>query len=140
MIFSKSRITFFTLFFFSMVVLHAQQTEKKSKYIYPTIESDSVFQNAIHSQEYVVVDFWAVWCRPCHLFLPEYEKIAKQFHKKVAFYKLNVDNCPLTVQEYKLQMIPVVIIFKKGEEVKRYVGLTSKERIIFDLEGIINKK
>ena len=125
---------------FSILVSCAQESNVKSKYIYPVIESDSVFQNAIISQEYVVVDFWAVWCRPCQMFLPEYEQIAKKFYKKVAFYKLDTDKCQATTKEYEAKMIPIIIIFKNGKEVKRYVGLTSKERIIFDLEEIIKKE
>ena len=118
----------------------AQEAGKHSKYIHPLIEADSVFQKAIQSQEYVVVDFWAVWCRPCQLFLPEYEEIAKKFYKKAAFYKLNFDSCQATAKEYDVKAIPVIIIFKNGKEVKRYVGLTVKERIIFDLEEVMKEK
>jgi thioredoxin len=117
--------------------LYAQKSQSKSKYIHPTIESDSVFRSAISSQEYAVVDFWAVWCRPCQLFLPEYEQVAKKFYKKVSFYKLDVDKCPITAQEFNVKAIPLIIIFKNGKEVKRYAGLTAKERIIFDIEEII---
>ena len=136
----RNILIFSGLYVFCFLVSHAQESGKMSKYIHPVIELDSVFQNAIQSQEYVVVDFWAVWCRPCQLFLPEYEEIAKKFHKKVAFYKLNIDSCTATAQEYNTKMIPVIIIFKNGKEVKRYVGLTAKERIMFDLEEIIGTK
>jgi len=115
--------------------LYAQKSD--SKYIHPTIESDSVFQSAILSQEYVMVDFWAIWCKPCQLFSTEYEQIAKKFYKKVSFYKLDVDKCQITANEFNVKMIPVMIIFKNGKEIKRYVGLTAKERIIFDIEEII---
>ena len=118
---------------------YTQETEKKSRFIGPTIESDAAFEKAIQSQEYVVVDFWAVWCRPCQLFAPEFEKIAKKFYKKASFYKLNVDLCPATSIKYDAKMIPLIVIFKNGKEVKRYFGLTAKERIIFDLEGIMKR-
>ena len=130
-------LVFSVLCLFCYFSSYSQEDVKKSKYIHPIIEADSVFQSAILSQEYVVVDFWAVWCRPCQLFLPEYEEIAKKFHKKASFYKINIDKCATTAQEYNTKMIPVIIIFKNGKEVKRYVGLTAKERIIFDLEEII---
>ena len=131
---------FFLGFLFCFCASFAQESGKKSKYIQPIIESDTAFQAAILSQDYVVVDFWAVWCRPCQLFLPEYEEIAKKFHKKAGFYKLNFDSCQATAQEYDVKMIPVIIIFKHGKEVKRYTGLTAKERILFDLKGIIETK
>jgi len=134
-------ILIFSIFsIFCFFAANAQQPDKKSKYVYPVIESDSAFQNAIQSHEYVVVDFWAVWCKPCQMFTPEYEEIAKKLHKKVSFYKLNIDKCQAIAKEYNAVMIPVIIIFKNGKEVKRYVGLTAKERIIFDLEEIIKNK
>ena len=136
----RNILIFSSLFVFCYVVSYSQESNKKSKYIYPTIESDSVFQNAIQSHEYVVVDFWAVWCRPCQLFVPEYEEIAKKFHKKASFYKLNVDSCQATAKEYEAKMIPVILVFKNGKEIKRYVGLTAKERIMFDLEEIMRTK
>ena len=132
----EKKLIFIGLFIFCFVFLHAQQSPKTSKYIHPIIESDSAFQSAIQSHEYVVVDFWAIWCKPCQLFLPEYEEIAKKLYKKVSFYKLDADKCIATMQEYDVKLIPMIIIFKKGVEVKRYIGLTAKERIIFDLEEI----
>ncbi len=136
----RKKTIFSLIVIFNVLVSNAQELGKKSKYIHPTIESDSVFQNAILSQRYVVVDFWAVWCKPCQLFLPEYEEIAKKFYKKIGFYKLDIDKCQATAQEYDVKMIPVIIIFKNGKEAKRYVGLTAKERIMFDLEEIMKMK
>jgi thioredoxin len=137
MIILRNILIFCTLYILNTLNVHGQDVDKKSKYIQPIIESDSVFYSVIRSQEYVVVDFWAVWCRPCQLFLPEYEEIAKKFYKKASFFKLNIEQCPDTTEEYDVKMIPVIIIFKKGKEVKRYVGLTDKARITFDLEEII---
>ena len=117
--------------------LFSQKNEKQSKYIYPTLTSDSAFREAITAQPITVVDFWAVWCKPCQFFLPEYEEVAKTLHKKAGFYKLDYDLCKATAEQYKISAIPVIIIFKNGEEVKRYTGLTSKERIIVDLKAII---
>lgn len=111
------------------LVTNAQESEKSSKYIYPIIESDSAFQNAILSQKYVVVDFWAIWCRPCNLFSPEYEQIAKKFHKKAAFYKLNIDKCQATVIKYNTKIIPVIIIFKNGKEENDIPDLLQKKEL-----------
>lgn len=113
--------------------------DKLSEYIYPMITTDSAFKAAIVSQSIVVIDFWAKWCLPCQQFLPEYEEVAKTLHKKVGFYKLNFDSCKATDEEYLVAVIPTIIIFKNGEEVKRYVGLTSKEQLITDLKEIIKK-
>jgi thioredoxin len=116
--------------------LQAQKAEKQSPHI-KLIVSDSAFVKEIYNHKIVVVDFWAVWCKPCQFFLPEYESVAKAYHKKAVFYKLDFDLCKATAEQYQVVSIPVIIIFKNGEEMKRYTGLTSKERIIIDLEEII---
>jgi thioredoxin-like negative regulator of GroEL len=57
-------------------------------------------------------------------------------HKKAGFYKLDFDLCKATNEQYQVAVIPAIIVFKNGKEVKRYTGLTSKERIIADLKII----
>ena len=133
---NKLRFLFFSILLLVNFCLQAQQTEKQNPYI-QLINSDSVFVSAIQSKNIVVVDFWAIWCKPCQYFLTEYEAVAKTYHKKAKFYKLNYDLCITTTEQYQVASIPTIIIFKNGEEVKRYIGLTSKERIILDLKTII---
>lgn len=126
---------------FCMQTVYSQNKNiKRSKYIHPIIESDSVFDVSINSSEFAVVDFWAVWCKPCQMFIPEYEKIAKYYYKKVEFYQLNFDKCQATAQKYNISGIPVIMVFKNSQEVKRYTGLTAKERIIYDIGEMLKEK
>ena len=39
----------------------------------------------------VMVDFWAEWCRPCHMLAPTVAEIAKDYAGKLKVVKLNVD-------------------------------------------------
>jgi len=135
---SSKLFYFFCLFLLVGNNIFCQKIGKSTSYIHPLIISDSAFNIAITSHSIVVVDFWAIWCKPCQFFIPEYEEVAKTLHKKVKFYKLDYDLCNATIEQYKVLTIPTIIIFKNGEEVKRYIGLTSKERIIVDLKAIIN--
>jgi thioredoxin 1 len=134
---NKFRFIILSILLFSNIFLQAQKSEKSSKYIYPILTSDSAFREAIAAQPITVVDFWAIWCKPCQYFLPEYEDIAKTLYKQAGFYKLDYDLCKATVEQYQVLAIPTIIIFKNGEEIKRYTGLTSKERIIADFKAII---
>ncbi len=39
----------------------------------------------------VMVDFWAEWCRPCHMLAPTVAEIAHDYAGKLQVMKLNVD-------------------------------------------------
>ena len=57
------------------------------------INSSSQFESLLSSNQYVVVDFHAVWCGPCHMIAPVYDQLAKQHSKpgSIAFVKVDVD-------------------------------------------------
>jgi len=74
-----------------------------------------------------LVDFWAAWCGPCQMLGPIIEEIAKEYEGKVMVGKLNVDDYPKVSQQYNIQGIPTVIIFKDGEIAEQFVGVQPKE-------------
>ena len=77
----------------------------------------------------VLVDFWAEWCAPCRMLTPIIDKLAKKYAGKVVFAKLNVDECPDVASEYGIMAIPTLILFVKGVEVDRIVGLVPEAYI-----------
>lgn len=77
----------------------------------------------------VLVDFFAEWCPPCKMLSPILEKLDKEYKEKIIFAKINVDVSPQTAQKFSIDSIPVVILFKKGELVGTFVGLSSEEEI-----------
>lgn len=75
-----------------------------------------------------VVDFYATWCGPCKMFGPIFEEVAND--KSINFIKLDVDKHSDIAREYGVMSIPTIILFKKGEEVKRFTGFMSKDDFI----------
>ena len=49
--------------------------------------------------------------------------------------KVDVDQNMALAQQFRVVSIPTLILFKDGAEVKRFVGLTSKEELKSALEG-----
>lgn len=70
----------------------------------------------------IIVDFWAVWCGPCKMLGPIFEKVSKDFTGKMTFAKCDVDSNQELAQKYDVRGIPCMIIFKQGKEVERLVG------------------
>lgn len=77
----------------------------------------------------VVVDFWASWCGPCKMLSPVIDEISEELNDKVKFFKLNVDENPVTSSQYKVASIPTVMVFKGGKLVDTLVGFRPKEAI-----------
>ena len=71
----------------------------------------------------VLVDFYADWCGPCRMLAPTIEKLAKQYEGRVIVAKVNVDHLGQVASRYGIQGIPAVVVFDKGKEVQRLVGL-----------------
>lgn len=74
----------------------------------------------------VIVDFWAEWCGPCKMLTPIFTDLALEFENRVKFVKVNVDNCPKTAADYRVNSIPTLLFFKDGKIVEQHTGLLAK--------------
>jgi thioredoxin 2 len=70
----------------------------------------------------VVVDFWAPWCGPCLNFAPTYERVAARHVENMIFVKIDTEAHPAAAENFKIQGIPTLVIFKGGAERIRQSG------------------
>ena len=70
----------------------------------------------------VLVDFWAEWCAPCHALAPTVAQIAREFKGRLLVIKVNVDEKPQISEKYRIQSIPTLIVFSRGEPIARESG------------------
>lgn len=96
--------------------------------------TDQTFhQTVLQSDLPVLVDFWALWCGPCHMLAPIIQKVAEKYKGKLRVAKLNVDENPQTAATYQTMSIPTLILFKHNQVVGRLVGVQPQlaiERLI----------
>ena len=83
---------------------------------------DNFSTDVINSSEPVLVDFWAPWCGPCRQIAPMIEELASENANSVKIGKVNIDENPRAAQDYGVQSIPTLMLFKGGEVVERFVG------------------
>lgn len=76
----------------------------------------------------VLVDVWAPWCGPCKMLTPVIHTVESQF-PDVKFGELNVDNNPQQAQEYDVQSIPTLLLFKNGKLVGKLLGFNPEPKI-----------
>jgi thioredoxin 1 len=99
--------------------------------------TDASFEaDVLKSDKPVIVDYWAEWCGPCRQVSPILEEIASE-HDEIQVVKLNVDDNPLTSQQYGIMNIPTMSVFKGGEVVKEIVGAKPKSKLATELREVI---
>ena len=103
-----------------------------------TVLTDSNFKGEVLSSAVpVLVDFWAEWCGPCRALAPVIEKVAQANTGKLRVGKLNVDENPQTAQQYGIQGIPTLLLFKGGQVAHQIVGFQSQTNIQRAVEEVL---
>jgi thioredoxin 1 len=72
----------------------------------------------------VLIDFYADWCGPCRIQTPIIEELAQRMGDQVEVKKINVDDHMEMANQYRIYVVPTLIIEKDKKEVRRIEGLT----------------
>jgi thioredoxin len=79
----------------------------------------------------VLTDFYANWCGPCRMQTPIIESLADdhEFKGKVEFKKVNVDEESELSSQKGIFVVPTLILERDGTELKKWIGVTSKDEL-----------
>lgn len=84
------------------------------------------FDELLKGDRPVVCDFYAAWCGPCKMLAPVMEEMSEKYGDKAEFVKVDIDeNMPLAAR-YGIMSIPLVAVFKGGEQTAKNLGYMSK--------------
>jgi thioredoxin 1 len=112
-----------------MVVTFATHCQEEGVNVVPTEVTAETFQTEVlESAQPVIVDFWAIWCRPCRAVGPELESLVEDY-PEVRLVKVNVDEEPELTQRYGVMNIPAMILFADGEPKAAVSGAMPKQLI-----------
>lgn len=93
------------------------------------------FNDIIQGDTPVLVDFFAEWCGPCKLMAPILKDFAGRMGNRVRVLKIDVDQSPVVASTYRIQGVPTLILFKKGQIIWRQSGVVQASQ----LEYVVNQ-
>jgi putative thioredoxin len=85
----------------------------------------------------VIVDFWAPWCGPCKTLGPALEKAVTEAKGKVKMVKVDVDQNQQIAAQLRIQSIPTVYGFYKGQPVDGFQGAVTPSEIKSFIDRLI---
>jgi thioredoxin 1 len=93
------------------------------------VTDDSFTTDVLQAGQPVLVDFWAEWCGPCKMIAPALEEIGRDYAGKLTVAKVNIDENPVTPNNYAVRGIPTLILFKDGKPAATQVGALPKNQL-----------
>ena len=93
------------------------------------------FNDIINSEQLTLVDFFATWCGPCKMMHPVLEQLKNELGESIRIIKIDVDKNNSLAMNYRVQSVPTLMLFRKGEMLWRQSGALR----LNDLKAIVSQ-
>ena len=91
------------------------------------------YNTIINGEQLTLVDFYATWCGPCKMMHPVLTQLKDELGDSIRIIKIDVDKNESLSMNYRIQSVPTLMLFRKGEVLWRQSGALS----VNDLKAII---
>lgn len=88
----------------------------------------------INGSQLTLVDFFAIWCGPCKMMHPVLEQLKEEMGDSLRIIKIDIDKNEALMEQYRIQSVPTLMLFRKGDVLWRQSGAMS----LSDLKKVVN--
>ena len=103
----------------------------------PSVTTAQFQGEVLDSELPVIVDLWAPWCAPCRQVSPIVETIAAMRTSSYKVVKVNIDEEPALAQEYGVQSIPMIGLFRNGRLERASLGAKPRQQLEAELGMLV---
>ena len=86
-------------------------------------------QQISQSTKPVLLEFGAVWCKPCKSLEPILLNLGNEWGSRIILAKIDVDEYPDIAASFGVMTVPTLILFVQGEVRERLIGLSTVQKI-----------
>jgi thioredoxin 1 len=95
-----------------------------------SVTDDTFDAEVLKAAQPVLVDFYAEWCGPCKAMAPALEQVASEMAGKIKVTKVDVDQNPKLMAQYRIRAMPTLLIIKNGKVIAQNTGaLVQKKKL-----------
>ena len=97
------------------------------------------FNDVINSGTLVLVDFYATWCQPCKMMHPVLEQVKGELGDRIRIIKIDVDKQSATANQYHIQSVPTLMLFRHGEVLWRTSGAMQRAELLATIDSFMKQ-
>ena len=94
------------------------------------VDEQSFDSEVLGATEPVLVDFTATWCPPCKALAPILQQLAVTEAGRLKIVTVDADEHPALAARFGVRGFPTVVVFARGKEVGRQLGLTTAGKLL----------
>ena len=95
----------------------------------PTLNEEKLEEYIDNRQVPLVIDLWMDECPPCNMMEPKLKSVAQDYEDKIEVYKVRVTEDSPLMDDYGIEAVPTLLMFKHGSEVNRLEGLVHSQEL-----------